>query len=46
MDSIIVTLLLILVGVGLVASLATWLKTETDVIKNDANITLQKIIDE
>jgi magnesium-transporting ATPase (P-type) len=46
MDTIIVSLLLVLVGIGLVATLTSWLSTQTEAIKNDANITMQQIIDE
>jgi len=45
-ESIIVTLLLILMGIGLVASLNSWLIDTTKSIVKDANKTLQKIIDE
>jgi len=46
MDSILVSFMLIIIGVGVIGSLASWLTTETNAIKNDANITLEKIIKE
>jgi hypothetical protein len=46
MDTIIVSLLLVLAGITLVASLTGWLSTQTDSIKDSADSTLQKIIDE
>ena len=46
MDSILVTLLLILIGIAGITSLSSWLTTQTTSLKNDANTTLNKIIDE
>ena len=46
MDSILVTLLLIVMGISAVSVLSNWLFDATIILKNDANTTLQKIIDE
>ena len=46
MDQILVTLLLIIVGIGAVATLSTWMTTQTDALKNDANTTMQNIMNE
>ncbi len=46
MDTIIVTLLLVLVGIGAVAGFASWMETQTTKLKDDANITLHNIMDE
>ena len=46
MDTIIVTLLLILVGIGAVVGFATWMETQTTRLKNDANTTIHNIINE
>ncbi|MEA3228645.1 MAG: hypothetical protein U9P38_06220 [Campylobacterota bacterium] len=46
MDTIIVTLLLVLVGIGAIAGFAGWMETQTDALKNDANITLHNIMNE
>jgi hypothetical protein len=44
MDTIIVTLLLILVGIGAVAGFSSWMSTQTDALKNDANSTIHAIM--
>ena len=46
MDKIIVTLLLILVGLATVASLSSWMSTQTDILKNDANSSIERLINE
>ena len=46
MDQILVTLLLIIVGIGAVATLSTWMTTQTDALKTDANTTMQNIMNE
>lgn len=42
MDKILVTLLLVVIAVGLVVGLGTWMQNEVDNVKNDAH---NKIID-
>jgi len=46
MDSILVTLLLVIVGIGAVAGFSSWMSTQTDAIKNDANTTIHAIMAE
>ena len=46
MDSILVSLLLIIIGLGVVASLSTWLFTQTSAVKSEAESTLQAVINE
>ena len=46
MDTILVTLLLIIVGIGAVAGFTSWMTTQTDAMKNDANTTIQNIMSE
>ena len=46
MDTVLVTLLLILVGLGAMAGFASWMETQTTSLKNDANITLHNIMNE
>ncbi len=46
MDTILVTLLLIIVGIGAVAGFSTWMGTQTDALKNDANRTIHNIMNE
>ena len=44
MDSILVTLLLIVVGLGVVATLASWMTSQTTALKNDLNSSVHKMI--
>lgn len=44
MSGVIVALLLVLVGVGLIAGIGTWLKGEKDTITNEANTSIQTVI--
>ena len=46
MDSILVSLLLVIIGVGVVASLSDWLSDKTTEIQQEANRSLEKIISE
>jgi len=46
MDRIIVTLLLIIIGVTTILGLKTWISDQIDVVKNDANSSLIRLIDE
>ena len=46
MDSILVTLLLIIIGIGAVSGLSIWLSDATKTITKEANATLEKIISE
>ena len=41
MDKILVTLLLVIVGIGAVVGLSTWLGNQSDAMTNDANTTIQ-----
>jgi hypothetical protein len=43
MDKILVTLLLIIIGIGAVVGLGSWMGSMTDDIKSDANSTVQTI---
>ncbi|MCK5110288.1 MAG: hypothetical protein KAQ94_02120 [Arcobacteraceae bacterium] len=40
MDKILVTLLLVIVGIGAVVGLSTWMTSTTQDLKDDANTTL------
>ena len=44
MDKIIVTLLLVIVGVGAVVGLSTWIGTETDTVQNAATSQIGNVI--
>lgn len=46
MDSVLVTLLLIIVGLVVVGSLASWMSSQKTALKNDINSTLHKIVTE
>jgi len=46
MDTILVTLLLIIVGIGAMAGFASWMETQTTALKNDANTTIHNIMSE
>ena len=46
MDKIIVTLLLVIVGVGAVVGLNTWVGTETDSVKSAATSKIQSVTSE
>ena len=46
MDTILVSLLLVIVGIGIVATFSSWMTEQTTALKNDANCTIQQIIDE
>ena len=41
MDSILVTLLLVIIGIGAVVGLSTWLGNQSDAMTADANTTIQ-----
>ncbi len=41
MDKILVTLLLVIVGIGAVVGLSTWLGNQSDAMTADANTTIQ-----
>ena len=41
MDKILVTLLLVIVGIGAVVGLSTWLGDQSDAMTDDANTTIQ-----
>ena len=41
MDKILVTLLLVIVGIGAVVGLSTWLGNQSDAMTEDANTTIQ-----
>lgn len=43
MDKIIVTLLLVIVGVGAVVGLTTWLGTQTDTVQDAAQTQIQAV---
>lgn len=43
MDKILVTLLLVVVGIGAVVGLSTWLGTQSDGIKTDAQTTVNAL---
>ncbi len=46
MDKILVTLLLIIIGLGVTGSLLSWVSTETDVLKAEANRSIERLINE
>ncbi len=46
MDKIIVTLLLVMIGVGAAAGLNTWVSQKTDEVKKQANTKIDKVIKE
>ena len=46
MDQILVTLLLIIVGIGAVVTLSNWMTTQTEALTNDANTTINNIMNE
>lgn len=46
MDKIIVTLLLVIVGVGAVVGLNTWIGTETDAVKDAATSKIESVTTE
>ena len=41
MDKILVTLLLVIVGIGAVVGLSTWMSNQSDAMTSDANTTIQ-----
>lgn len=43
MDKILVTLLLVIVGVGAVVGLSTWLNTEKDAVQTAASAKIQSV---
>jgi hypothetical protein len=43
MDKILVTLLLVIVGIGAVVGLNTWVGTQTDTMTTDANTTINSM---
>jgi hypothetical protein len=43
MDKILVTLLLVIVGIGAVVGLNTWVGTQTDTMTTDANTTINNL---
>jgi multidrug resistance efflux pump len=43
MDKILVTLLLVVVGIGAVVGLSTWLSSQSDTIKTDAATTVNSL---
>lgn len=44
MDKILVTLLLVIVGVGAVVGLSQWMGTQSDTMQNEAGNTIQNAI--
>ena len=46
MDKILVTLLLVIIGIGAVATLSSWMTTQTESLTNDANTTISNIMSE
>jgi flagellar basal body-associated protein FliL len=46
MDKIIVTLLLVIVGVGAVVGLTTWLGTQTDAVQSAATTKIEAVTNE
>ncbi|MEA3384046.1 MAG: hypothetical protein U9Q20_05160 [Campylobacterota bacterium] len=46
MDTILVSLMLIVVGIGIVATFASWMSSQINTLKNDANTTINNMISE
>ena len=46
MDKILVTLLLVIVGIGAVVGLSSWMNSQTDTLKSDANSSITGILSE
>ena len=44
MDKILVTLLLVIVGIGAVVGLSSWMTTQSDAITSDANSTIDGVL--